>query len=247
MNLLSFFKSTAILLLLLAGSAHLCYAQTQADVLPVPVGKVVWVNGNFHAKMPNKEDRKLEKASVIFLHDTLITDKNAQAQIVFSDNTMMTFKPETTFIIQQYEFKPQAKGESVGKYVMNLLEGGFRTITGLIAKKNPTDYQVNTPVATIGVRGTDYAVYFNKGELYIGYYEGKPCVRGGIKKEELCLDKDKPYGYVDSKSVAPVPMTQQPAVFQEKMTIISAVAPVFSSTGLPPGGGVINNSFCITN
>lgn len=42
---------------------------------------------------------------------------------------------------------------------LHLLKGGFRTISGLIGKTNHDGYQVTTPVATIGIRGTDYYVY----------------------------------------------------------------------------------------
>ncbi|MDR3416133.1 MAG: hypothetical protein P4L83_08100 [Nevskia sp.] len=37
-----------------------------------------------------------------------------------------------------------------------LLKGGFRSISGLVGKLNHDEYQVATPVATIGIRGTDY-------------------------------------------------------------------------------------------
>ncbi len=40
----------------------------------------------------------------------------------------------------------------------SLLKGGFRSISGLIGKINHDEYQVATPVATIGIRGTDYLV-----------------------------------------------------------------------------------------
>lgn len=39
-----------------------------------------------------------------------------------------------------------------------LLRGGFRAVSGLIGKGSPGDYRVSTPVATIGIRGTDYIV-----------------------------------------------------------------------------------------
>ena len=103
------------------------------------MGKVVWVNGSLRAVMPNKEERSLQKSSVIYLQDTLITGTNSQAQIIFTDKTMMTFRPDTTFFIDQYKYNPNVKSGSVGKYVMRLIEGGFRTITGLIAKQNPSD------------------------------------------------------------------------------------------------------------
>lgn len=37
-----------------------------------------------------------------------------------------------------------------------LLKGGFRAVSGLIGKIEHNDYRVTTPVATIGIRGTDY-------------------------------------------------------------------------------------------
>lgn len=39
-----------------------------------------------------------------------------------------------------------------------LLRGGFRAVSGLIGKGDSADYRVSTPVATIGIRGTDYTV-----------------------------------------------------------------------------------------
>lgn len=39
-----------------------------------------------------------------------------------------------------------------------LLRGGFRAVSGLIGKANANEYRVATPVATIGIRGTDYIV-----------------------------------------------------------------------------------------
>ncbi|MDP9140862.1 MAG: hypothetical protein M3O62_08745 [Pseudomonadota bacterium] len=39
-----------------------------------------------------------------------------------------------------------------------LLKGGFRAVSGLIGKADQAEYRVNTPVATIGIRGTDYWV-----------------------------------------------------------------------------------------
>ena len=158
--------------MILLGLLLICVFQTgYADPpLPTPVGRVVWVKGDsFKAIMPNKEERLLQKTSVIYLQDRLVTNDNTKAEIVFTDNTIISFNINTNFLVDNYSFKPKDKKGSVGKSVMRLIEGGFRTITGLIAKNNPSDYTVNSPVATIGVRGTDYTVQLKDGELYIAY------------------------------------------------------------------------------
>lgn len=216
---------------------------TYADpTLPKPVGRVAWVKGTLTATMENKEVRTLQKMSVIYLQDVLRTGENSQAQIAFTDGTMMTFYPKSQLNVQQYNFTPNKGKGSVGKYVMQLIEGGFRTITGLIAKRNPSDYQVNTPVATIGVRGTDYAVYIQNGELYVGYYSGQPCVTGtDANRTQMCLNEQNKYARV-GENMAPVPLSQQPAIFSDKLAIIPFELAPFGAR-MNTGGTV--SSFCI--
>lgn len=182
------------------------------------VGRVVWVKGSFMARSINGEDRKLEKASIIYEHDVLITGNNAKAQIVFTDNSLMTFNADTRFVVEDYEFEEKKQGK--GKYFMRLIEGGFRTITGLIATSDPDSYQVNTPVATIGVRGTDYAVYVKGGELFIGYYKGSPCVSNAEKR--LCLNSRNRFARVPDSNSQPEIVKEQPAVFNEQLEVIPA-------------------------
>lgn len=210
--------------------------------MPVPVGRVVWVKGSLTAVMPNKEERKLQRLSIIYLHDMLITDPQTYAQVVFTDNTLMTFRPGTKFYVDQYTFHPGKNKLNIGTSVMDLIEGGFRTITGLIAKTNPPSYQIRTPVATIGVRGTDYTVALAKnGELFIGYYAGEPCVTS-VKKGsvEMCLDTKTPYANISVGGVV-TGLTEQPGILQEKLEIIPAKIALFN-TGV---SGTVT-SFCIS-
>jgi hypothetical protein len=208
-----------------------------------PVGRVVWVRGgSFKATFGNKE-RTLSKTSVIYLHDRLVTDDKTMAEIVFTDNTLITFNPSTNFSVDDYSYAPKPKG-SVGHSVMRLIEGGFRTITGLIAKHNPPDYSMNTPVATIGVRGTDYRVQMQNGQLFIGFNTGKPCVKSKNKGKELCLDNATPYAEVASADSEPQGLTQRPAALSEQQEEITpAKIAGFGSMGGPNGGST--QSFCI--
>lgn len=222
------------------------YAEQQG---PTPVGRVVWVKGDsFKAMSASNEQRVLQKTAEIFLHDTLLTDENTQAEIVFTDNTLMTFHPGSKFTIDNYAYKPGEKG-SVGKSVMSLIEGGFRTITGLIAKSNPSDYAVHTPVATIGVRGTDYTVQLKGGEMYIGFNHGSPCVKSNKNSSELCLDEKTPYAKVASAESAPQGLQQKPAVFKDETEVTPAKIAGFGSVGSGGAGGSrggTTTSFCIS-
>ena len=44
-----------------------------------------------------------------------------------------------------------------GAFVTRIFKGGFRFVTGLIARSRPSSMQVRLPVATIGIRGTQVA------------------------------------------------------------------------------------------
>lgn len=224
---------------------------TVAAQKPLPVGKVVWVKGSFKAVyMPdmyakNKKVRDLKKDSIVFQNDLLVTTDSSQAQVVFSDHTMMTFKEKTVLYVQKYNYSPEVKeGKSVGSSVFSLIEGGFRTITGAIAKKNPDDYQVSTDVATIGVRGTDYAANFRGCKLLMKFNSGTPFVKN--QQGSLTLTAASPYAAVEINK-APIVLKSEPSEFKVNLQIVPAN---FSPQSLPkteinkiigglqqPGGG----------
>ena len=210
------------------------------------VARVVWVKGKFSASMPgSNETRELKKDSNIYMNDTLITDATSEAEIVYSDNSVMTFRPNTQLYINEYNYAPKtaaASKKSVGKYVMDLITGGFRTITGWVAKDNPGDYQINTPVATIGVRGTEFSVVYQTGkDLYVKRYKGIPCVRNkGKNRTELCMNQVNPYADVANADTAPVAVGEQPEVFRTDVEVIPVNFVGDNPSGL---GGV--SGFCI--
>lgn len=229
---------------------------------PVPPGAklvahVVWVKGSFFASSQGSDTKRpLKVSSNIYMNDTLITVSNSEAQIVFTDNSLMTFRPNSRLYISEYNYSPKsAKKEekSTGSYIMNLLEGGFRTITGLVAKEQPDNYQINTPVATIGVRGTEFSVVVDdgSGKTYVKRYKGIPCVNAKNKqdkKDSVCMDEKKKYTEVQDANSSPQYVGQQPAVFQVDVQIVPVVyngsSPGFcgmQGCGNTGGGG----GFCI--
>jgi hypothetical protein len=86
--------------------------------------------------------------------DTLVAEKNTYAQIRFIDNSEITLRPGTTFKIDNFAYdaaKPEADSAA-----FSLVKGGLRSITGLLGKRNKEKFQLKTPAATIGIRGTTF-------------------------------------------------------------------------------------------
>ncbi len=130
-----------------------------ANAAPDAIGQVVWVKGVAHAiSSPDNKDRTLQRRDAIFVHDSITTDSTSSSEIVFTDGGRITVAPGSKMKVDDYKFNKTSAADN--KSVMSVAEGGFRAVTGAISKTNPQGYQVNTPVATIGVRGTDYFAYY---------------------------------------------------------------------------------------
>jgi hypothetical protein len=83
--------------------------------------------------------------------DTIRTGAQGRAQIRLSDGAIFSLQPRTVFRIDEYRFDAQEQ-----RGFFSLLRGALRTATGRIGKRDHDDYRLQTPTATVGIRGTQY-------------------------------------------------------------------------------------------
>ena len=134
------------------------------------IGQIIFMTGSLQAVNDN-DVRDLTKGSQIYEGDVLKSSENSQSQIRMKDGALIALRPKTEFGFEQYQFDEVEAG-SDNSSILNLIKGGFRTITGLIGKSNKENYKVNTIVATIGIRGTTYGGTIDKGSLYVSVIDG---------------------------------------------------------------------------
>lgn len=103
----------------------------------------------------------LKSGDEVLAGDTLHIGAASNAQLRFTDSSIVALRPNTVFRVEQYRFKANAAED---ESIFSLLKGGLRTLTGLIGKANEKNYQVKTPNATIGIRGTHYALLLCEGD-----------------------------------------------------------------------------------
>jgi hypothetical protein len=142
------FKSIAVVLLMFSLSVS-------AEV-PDKVGMVILSLGKNFAQQPNTSSRALKRKSEIFNQDTVTTGAEGRLQLRFTDGSRLAIGKNSEFLIDKFQYS-ENKPEN-GKSVYKLLKGSLRTITGAISKADPANYELQTPIATIGVRGTDFIV-----------------------------------------------------------------------------------------
>ncbi|MDH3718023.1 MAG: FecR domain-containing protein [Planctomycetota bacterium] len=120
------------------------------------VGNVMELSGIPVAIDLNNEERPLNLGGDVFRGDTILTENNSEARLQMNDGAQLHLRPRSRIVIEDYSFNETLPRAS--RSIITLLKGGFRAITGLIGRRNPASMRINTAVATIGIRGTDFGV-----------------------------------------------------------------------------------------
>jgi hypothetical protein len=201
------------------GALLLCCASTLALAAQV-AGTVVNLSGALLAKKENGTVKVLALKSEVEQGDTLVSEKNSYARIRFVDNSEVTLKPNTSFKIDAFSYeagKPEA--DSAG---FTMLKGGLRSVTGMIGKRNREKFQLRTPTATIGIRGTVFGVQWVEagaaslpGEellkpgLHVRVVDGAVNVSNGAGAQVLTAGQ---FGFVGAPDRAPVVVPANPGM-----------------------------------
>lgn len=89
--------------------------------------------------------------------DRLKTGADGYLYLKLKDGTFIALRPETRAVLADYHYDTAAHADI--RVRLQLDEGVMRTITGQGLKQARDRFRLNTPVAAIGVRGTDFTTY----------------------------------------------------------------------------------------
>jgi len=118
------------------------------------IGDIILQTGNAVIERNDGEDVKAEDELDIFSYNTVKTGKGKVA-IEFIDDTRVDVTQHSKLIIDEFVYDPNTK---TGSLSLKAALGTIRYASGQIAKTSPTNVQIRTPTATIGVRGTDFTM-----------------------------------------------------------------------------------------
>lgn len=116
------------------------------------VGAVANLSGPLLAKKADGTSKVLAVKSSVEQGDTLISEKDTYARIKFIDNSEITLRPNSQLKIDNFSFEEDKPEKDSAAF--NLVKGGLRAVTGTLGKRNKEKFGMNTPTATIGIRGT---------------------------------------------------------------------------------------------
>ena len=114
--------------------------------------KLVATQGEINAVDGSGARRRLVDGGAIYPGETVETGSAARGVLAFRDDSRLTLGATTRFRVDSFVYDD--KNPTEGKFLVSLLRGSVRALTGLIARANNRNVGFATATATIGVRGT---------------------------------------------------------------------------------------------
>lgn len=123
-----------------------------------PAARVQFTNGDVQIIGKDNIARAAFKGAELNEGDTVVTGRNSAAQLRMADDGVIAMRPDSRISIDTFHW--EGKEDGLERSVLSLVKGGFRAITGVIGRRNKSNYLINTPTATIGIRGTDHEPFY---------------------------------------------------------------------------------------
>ena len=143
----------AISLVALALSPCLAGAQEVGEVsLLIGEARVIRLDGS---------QQVLQRGAHIHVGDRIETAANGHVHMRFVDNAAVSVRPDSTLEVQAYRY--DAQRPELNEVRLRVDKGISRSISGAATDLDKTRFRLNTPIAAIGVRGTDFIVQTEPG------------------------------------------------------------------------------------
>ena len=180
------------------------YVQATGDGA-LSIGEVSSVTGTVKATRLDGTTSNLNNGDPVFQGDTIETEGSGAVGLVFLDKTTLSLSDGGKMVLDELVYDPAT---GTGSMAVSMVEGAFSFISGEIAKTGPDAMTLETPVVTMGIRGTTVA--------------GKAAVEGNENSFTLLQDAD---GGVGQISVSNDGGTQVLSQVGATTTVTSITAP----------------------
>lgn len=150
-----------------------------------PVGTIQEMDGHVTVTRTDGTTEDVQIGTPIYQGDIVETDADGAANIVFMDETSFAVSENARLAIDEYVYDPSTES---GTSNFSVLRGVFVFTSGLIGRDDPDDVEIETPVGSIGIRGTIIAGnIIPGGESEITVVEGAIVVRNGVNEKTLSM------------------------------------------------------------
>ena len=176
-------RTTCLVLFMLSLTSGVAGLPATTSAADGPIGIAAVVRNSVSQLEPKVT--RIAKGDEVVRNEVVRTAADSDARLVFRDDTNLSLGPNSTLKLDRTVFDEP----KVGDIAIKLASGAFRFVTG---NSNKEAYEIKTPIATMGVRGTTLDILVKKRQNTIVLRSGKVtiCVTGSGKCVDLNHDGD---------------------------------------------------------
>lgn len=131
-----------------------------------PIGQVQLILGQNASVQRDGQTHPLKKGDAIYAKDTLSTSSTTHLHLRMQDGAYLALHPSGSLTIECYQTQvPQC-------LKLDLQQGTLRTISGQASQDAPERFRLNTPIAAVGVRGTDFITQAHTAKTQVRVIQG---------------------------------------------------------------------------
>src|SRR5262245_52808508 len=145
----------------------LLYCSTSAQAAePADIGKAVVIK-NLVTAADQQDKRRLAKGDGVHQQELLETQTASHGEFRLADDTKLALGPDARLVLDKFVYDPNTTGKQV---MINFAVGAFRFIS---SNKDPVGYELKTPTAALGIRGTVFDFYIaDRGAMVVLMHKG---------------------------------------------------------------------------
>jgi len=133
-------------------------------------GRVVFISGQVSTQNPAIPARTLENGAPVYVGDHIQTQSDSYLHLRMVDKALVALRPTSSLTIEVYEYN--ASHPEASRIRLDLQHGTSRAVTGKGGQAAKHQYRFNTPLAAIGLRGTDYTVIADPEKTRVSVMQG---------------------------------------------------------------------------
>ena len=118
------------------------------------IGTIKTTKGNAYV-VSGKQRDAASVGEKVRSNDVLETGEDGAMGLTFIDNTTLSLGPNSQITLTTFIFNPN---QDQYDFAVNIVKGTFLFVSGIIGKVSPQSVAIQTPVSSIGIRGTRFLV-----------------------------------------------------------------------------------------
>jgi len=176
-------RTTYLVLFALSLTSGIASLPATTSAADEPIGVTAVVRNTVSQLEPKVT--KIAKGDEVVRNEVVRTAADSDARFVLRDDTNLSLGPGSTLKLDRTVFDDPKAGD----IAIKLTSGAFRFVTG---NSNKEAYEIKTPIATLGLRGTTLDILVQKRRNTIVLRAGKAtvCVIGTKKCVDLLHEGD---------------------------------------------------------